>query len=69
MNLFLLLNTNDIFKNVGNQTVYGLSIDLTMTSQWGPSMFGYRHSSKYLPLSSTEDLQAHDSSDLHILLD
>jgi len=50
VNFFLLLNTkDDILKNVGNQTVDFFFFHKEVN---GHQLFGYRHSSKYLPLCS-----------------
>jgi len=63
MSFFLQLNIKeDILKNVGNQTVECRSDFHSMEEKKNTSevngfgqLFGYRHSSKYLLLCSTEE--------------
>ncbi len=56
----------DILKNVCNQTIL-VPIDFNCIfwqhneSQWEPKLFGYKHSSKYLLLCSTEEKQIWNS--------
>jgi len=55
MHVFLLLNTEDILKDMGDKTpLVSIFCFYTMEVNGGPQWFSYKHSSKYLILCSTE---------------